>query len=278
MVNLNQIPRKGKLGSIIRSCFVPRNDNYVMVGGDYSNMELRIIAELSKEPLWIDTFKAGGDLHSILCSETFDISIDKVNTPYPHNTSITYRYLQKTIDFGLAYGMSKYKLSNTASIPLELAEEIIKKFFSKVPKVEAFLKGRGLFGQTYGYIRTPKPYRRIRQFPKWNYIQDHPELSSRTKDKWLGSINRASMNAPIQGANADIVKQAMIYIQDEIDNNLWDAGIVLQIYDELQTEVIKTKAELWRDKLQELMIKAGKILLKEVPVVVDVKISNCWSK
>jgi len=276
MVNLNQIPRKGKLGTIIRSCFIPRDDNYVIVGGDYSNMELRIIAELSEEPLWINTFKEGKDLHSILCSETFDIDISRVNEPYPHNPSITYRYLQKTIDFGLSYGMTEYKLSNTASISVDLAKEIIKKFFSKVPKVEAFLKERGLFGQTYGYIRTPKPFRRIRQFPKWNYIQDNPNTPS--KNKWLGSINRASMNSPIQGANADIIKQAMIYIQDEIDDNEWNAGIILQIYDELQTECLKSEAELWKAKLQELMIKAGQIILKKVPVVVDVKISNCWSK
>lgn len=98
--NLNQIPSKGELGKIIRSCFIPQSEDYSIVGGDYSGMELAIIAEFSKDPLWVDTLKAGKNLHSVLCSETFDIPIDKVKEPFYANKDITYRDVQKTIDFG----------------------------------------------------------------------------------------------------------------------------------------------------------------------------------
>lgn len=100
--NLAQIPSKGSLGKTIRQGFIPRNENYVLVGGDYSGMELRIIAEFSQDPLWVKAFREGGDLHSILCSETFDIPIEDVKKPFYANPDITYRDVQKTIDFGLA--------------------------------------------------------------------------------------------------------------------------------------------------------------------------------
>lgn len=98
--NLAQIPSKGELGKIIRSGFVPSTKDYVIVGGDYSGMELRIIAEFSKDPLWIKTFQEGGDLHSVLCAETFGIDIKDVKKPFYANPDITYRDVQKTIDFG----------------------------------------------------------------------------------------------------------------------------------------------------------------------------------
>jgi len=99
--NLLQIPGKGELAKTIRSCFILEKGNK-FVGGDYSSFELTVIAEFSQDPLWIDTLNAGENLHTVLCSETFDISQDKVNDPFPYNKDMTYRAVQKTIDFGLA--------------------------------------------------------------------------------------------------------------------------------------------------------------------------------
>jgi len=99
--NLLQIPSKGDLGKTIRSCFIPK-EGYKIVGGDYSSFELAVIAELSQDPLWINTLNAGKNLHTVLCMETFDIPKDKVNDPFPYNKDMSYRAVQKTIDFGLA--------------------------------------------------------------------------------------------------------------------------------------------------------------------------------
>lgn len=273
--NLAQIPSKGELGKIIRSGFIPRSKDYVIVGGDYSGMELRIIAEFSKDPLWIKTFIDGGDLHSVLCSETFDIPITDVKKPFYANPDITYRDVQKTIDFGLAYGMSKYKLASTILIPVNEADVIITKFFSKVPKVQEFLEYLGNLAKKRGYIRTAPPYSRVRRFPKWEYLQ---QTESNSKDKWLGEIERAGKNTPIQGINGDILKLALINMQNEIDSNGWDVNILLSVYDEILTEANRNQAEQWLLKHQQIMQESAETIIKSIPVVADCKISECWQK
>lgn len=274
--NLAQIPSKGELGKVIRSCFIPRNEEYLIVGGDYSGFELRIIAEFSQDPLWVSTFKDGGDLHSILCSETFNIPIKDVKTPFYANPDITYRDVQKTINFGLAYGMSKYKLADTIQVSVKEADSIIKRFFSKVPKVALFLNNLGKIGKTRGYIKTAPPFGRVRLFPKWQALQQLGNIDE--SFRWLGEIERASMNSPIQGTNGDIIKLALIKAQEEIDINNWNVNLLLTVYDEIQSEAHISVAESWRDKLQEVMILAAEEVIKTVPIVVDVKINKHWSK
>ena len=274
--NLAQIPSKGELGKTIRSCFIPRSKDYVIVGGDYSGMELRIIAEFSQDPLWIKTFQEGGDLHSILCCETFGIELSKVKTPFYANPDITYRDVQKTIDFGLAYGMSEFKLSSTIQVSVEEAKKIINKFFSKVPKVKQFLDYLGHLTKTRGYIRTSAPYSRVRLFPKWNYLQNN--FKSKNADKWYGEMERAGKNSPIQGTNGDIIKLALINMQDVIEKENWDVRILLSVYDEIQTETHRSIAEKWRIRQSQIMIDAAKTIIKTIPVEVDCKISEYWQK
>lgn len=273
MANVNQIPSKGELGSIIRSAFeAPKG--YKIVGGDYSGYELRIIAELSQDPVWVNAFKEGKDLHSVLCSMTFDIPIEDVKKPFPYKPDITYRDVQKTLNFGLAYGMSEFKLSDTTSISLPDARDIIRQFFSRVPKVDKFLYSIGQLGRTRGYIKTTKPFGRIRWF------KDHQEAVKANNDYRLGEIERASKNHPIQGTNADLIKVALIAVQGEIDNNekFSKVQIILSVYDEINTLCPEEVAEEWKDKLEELMIKAGEVVIKSIPVIADVKINDYWTK
>ncbi len=274
--NLNQIPSKGELGPVIRSCFVPKSKDYCIVGGDYSGFELRIIAEFSQDPLWLKVFNEGGDLHSVLCSETFGIPIEDVHKPFPKNPDITYRALQKTINFGLAYGMSEYKLAATAQISVDEARAIIKRFFAKVPRVARLLTQLGEMATARGFIRTSPPYSRVRLFPKWFFLKDYPRTEG--SFKWLGQIERQGKNTPIQGTNGDIIKKALIMVQKEIDENNWDVTIILSVYDEIQTECLKSQADAWKVKLQQLMIEAAEEVIKSVPVVVDVDISEYWKK
>tara|TARA_R110000868_G_scaffold172683_1_gene408609 strand:- start:21 stop:1268 length:1248 start_codon:yes stop_codon:yes gene_type:complete len=266
--NLSQIPSKGQLGKEIRSCFIPQKD-YVIVGGDYSGMELRIIAEFSKDPLWVNSFIEGKDLHSVLCSATFDIPITDVKSPFPGKPDITYRDIQKTINFGLAYGMSKFKLADTMQITVDEADAIIKKFFKVVPDVEKFLTMLGELSKARGFIRTPQPYGRIRWFEGYDNKEDF---------KNLGTIERAGKNTPIQGCNGDIIKLALIKVQDYIDKNNLPINILLSVYDEIQTECPINLAEQWKLDLDRLMIEAAQHVIKTVPVIVDSKISTCWQK
>jgi DNA polymerase I - 3''-5'' exonuclease and polymerase domains len=228
--NLNQIPNpeKSKLGKLIRSCFIPK-EGYKIVGGDYSGMELRIIAEFSQDPVWIDAFNHNKDLHSELAALTFNIDIKDVKKPFEANPSAgAYRSVQKIVNFGLAYGMSAFKLADTIQVSVDKAQEIIDRFFKAVPKVKQFLHGLGELGKQRGYIRTGPVFSRVRWFPEWHACQDS---NNKNKFKLLGEIERASMNMPIQGCNGNIIKLALINTQKEINLNNWPVTILLSVYD-----------------------------------------------
>ena len=265
--NLNQIPRKGDLGKEIRSCFVAR-PGYKIVGGDYQGMELAIMAQFSQDPLWIRTLNEGKNLHSVLCSETFEISIEQVNDPFPVKPDITYRDVQKIVDFGLAYGMTEHKLSGELSVGKKQALTIIESFFSKVPVLRKFLHSLGRFASINGYARTAVPYKRRRFFPDFRSAGSFQ----------IGSIERAGKNLPIQGTNADVIKLALVMADDYIQQHGLDARIILSVYDEIQTEVIQREADMWKGELQRIMVEAASYTIKDVPIIVDVKIADCWSK
>ncbi len=272
--NVNQIPSKGDLGKTIRSCFVAK-EGYSIVGGDFSGMELRIIAEFSQDKLWLDAFNNNQDLHSVLAAATFNIPIEDVKKETPFKAGVTYRDVQKIISFGLAYGMSKFKLADTIDISVDEAEAIINKFFNAVPKVKSFLVGLGNLGKSRGYIRTAAPFSRVRWFPKW---KDATNPNHPMAFKYLGEIERESMNTPIQGCNGDLVKLALVNTQKVIDENNYPVKILLSVYDEIQTECLSTFAEEWKVILDNIMVTSAQTVIKSIPVVVDCKISNHWSK
>jgi DNA polymerase-1 len=269
--NLLNIPRKGDLGGIIRKAFVA-SAGYKIVGGDVSNFELRIIAELSQDPTWLKVFNEGRDLHSELCAMTFGIPISDIKKPYPKNPDITYREIQKTVDFALAYGADEFTLSNKLSITPKEAKEIIVKFFKNVPKVQEFLAMLGATGVQYGQICSPAPFHRIRFFPRMQEAKDNDDFST------LRNIRRASMNMPIQAANGDAIKLALVNLQDKIDRNIYKGEIRLSIYDEIQTEVKEEYAEECKVILEETMREAAQVVVKSIPVIVDVGIYDFWSK
>lgn len=262
--NMQQIPSRTELGGEMRKAFVPAK-GFVMIGGDYSGCELRIIAELSQDPVWINSFLDKKDLHSELCSLTFGIPITDVKKPSSFKPELKYRDIQKTINFGLAYGMSKFKLSSTIEVDVETADKIIQKFFSVVPKVKLFLDRCEKFAIKYKYSYTPV-YKRKRFFKGDGSFKSD------------GEIGRAGKNAPIQGANADMTKLALIYIRNMINENSYNAKIVHCVHDEIQCEVHESIAEEFKIKMEECMLNAAKYILKQVPMEIDCKIANCWSK
>lgn len=233
-------------------------------------MELRILTQFSKDPLWMKIFNEGGDLHTILCTQTFDIPESHVQQSYPNNPTMSYRDVQKTLNFGLAYGMSEFKLSDTLSISVDEAKSIIEAFFNKVPKVKECLDRFAAFGVKKGYIITSPPYSRRRLFPD-------AEKALLSNDEYaMGSIMRASMNTPIQGTNADIIKLALVNAQRAINENQYPVNILLSVYDEIQTECREDFAEQWKEILQFIMEDSAKTIITEIPVVAECNIADYW--
>ena len=266
--SLLNIPAHGDLAEAIKNSFVAEQ-GYVLIDSDFSGIELRIIAELSQDPLWVNTFNDGGDLHSILCSKTFGIPLEDVKKPFPYRPEVNYRFVQKTTNFGLAYGMSEYKLAETIQVPINQAKDIIDKFFKVVPKVKSFLESISKVGMIKGMIRTPPPSR-IRFFPQ------HKEAIESGDDKAIAAIGRMSKNHPIQGANANITKLALCKIQDRIDLENLDMKILLPIHDAILVEAHKDIQEYAIKLVQEEMITAAETLIKSVPVKVDTVVGDCW--
>ena len=186
--NLLQIPSHGDLSEKIKACFVAR-EGYLMTDVDVSGFELRIMAEFSQDPLWLDVFNRGGDLHSELCAKTFNIPLDKVKEPFPHKPDFTYRFIAKTVNFMLSYGGGAYKLSDIIQISKEDAQRIINQFFAVVPTLKKFLETIANLGATRGFIRTNGLYKRRRWFP--NLDQEN--------FKSVNEVKRASMNSVPQG-------------------------------------------------------------------------------
>lgn len=267
--NMQQIPSRSAMGKKMRNCFVPET-GYKMVGGDYSGCELRIIAEFSQDPLWLEVYRRGGDLHSELCAMTFDIPLSDVKKPSHFKQDISYRDIQKTIDFGLAYGMSEYKLADTMQVSVETARHIIEVFFGKVPKVHSFLNRLGKFALKRGFIRTPPPYGRIRWFD---------DYKSHDKKK-RGEVERAAKNHPIQGGNADITKLALGMLYEYIVANglLGVVKLVHTVHDEIQCEVKEEYAVAWAIIMRCIMQSAGAVVVITIPMIADVKIGRSWGE
>lgn len=261
---LHQIPAHSELGKEIKASFVSRK-GYSFIGCDYSGQELRVLAQLSKEPVWLEILNSeDSDLHTRLAMKTFGIEKDKVRTPSPIKNTLTYRDVQKTLNFGLAYGMSEYKLSEELGISVEEAKQIIKDFFKEVPTLYKFLTKLGQFGVMNGYIRT-YPYRRIR----WLNIDGSP--------KSKGAAERQAKNHPIQGTSADMVKRAMCLIYNKIQEHDDGTILILQVHDEIILEVKDEYTNKWVDILKDCMQQASREIIPDVKMPLDAWVSKFWS-
>ena len=262
--NMQNIPADNKF----RNCFHAR-DGYTLVSVDYSGQELGIIASGSKDPVWMKARKEEADLHSICADMVFKDKWRQADADEKKRL----RTMIKTINFGLAYGMSKFKLSDTLQIPVDEADALIKQYFTEFPKIGGFLNSLGNYGKFYGNIRTFRPYRRIRWFEDWN-----KGLTLKKDFKVLGAIERASKNTPIQGTGADMIKLAMVKIRDYIKENNFPAYLVTQVHDEIGIEVKEERAEEWAQIQCRLMREAGAEIIPDFPMGVDYTISKEWCK
>lgn len=267
---LQQIPSKGSLGAKIREAFKPRK-GHVMVGGDYSQCELRILAHNSKDKNWLDAFNSGKDLHTYQAQKTFNIEENEVRNYF--NDASSFRDVQKTINFGLSYGMSAVALSERIKTSIDDAQEIIDKFFNSAKGVYKYLTKSEKFAMSKGYGRSNPPFSRIKWFCNIRHIN---KLSFGAK----AAMGRQGKNFPMQSTNADIMKYAAVKTLEFIENNerFSDIIILLLVHDEINTSCREDIAEEWKVILQSILEDAGNYVINSVPMPCDTAISNYWKK
>jgi DNA polymerase I-like protein with 3'-5' exonuclease and polymerase domains len=249
--NIQQIPHEDEF----RQCFVAEERNTLVIA-DYSQIELRILAEVSGDPGFIRAFQAGEDLHRVTAATMFGIEQDAVTKEQ--------RSAAKRINFGLAYGRGAKSLSAQLGTDEDRARALIDEYFANYPKVQRYLQNTASRATKTRTLRTLSG--RIRKFG------DVPSLGSMER----GAMRREAMNYPIQGASADIAKVALGYCRRELED--LDARLINCIHDEFVVECAQDIAEDVVEKTKAAMVRAGEALLNKVPVEVEVATSQEWRK
>ncbi|MEC7891717.1 MAG: DNA polymerase, partial [Pseudomonadota bacterium] len=250
--NLQNIPIKTEEGRMIRNAFVaPKGQKLLSI--DYSQIELRIMAHLSKDKGMISAFQNGEDIHSATAAEVFGNPGEAASEED--------RRSAKAINFGLIYGMSAFGLGKALGIPRNMAQEYIDSYFSKYPGVKLYMEQTKEIAREKGYVET--------LFGRRLYL---PGIhSGRTRQ----AAERAAINAPMQGTAADIMKIAMINIQDWLEKEKIKAKMILQVHDEVILEVATKEADSVATKISEIMSKAAKL---SVPLEVESGIADNWGE
>lgn len=307
--NMQNIPAKKYVGMRYRHPFKPPK-GFRFVSSDYVSQELVVIAYLTKDPNWIEALRKGQDLHSIASELVFRDKNNPFKISWKEAADEGCAYYQmkvntegklemakqkcsckrhgamrdacKTINFGLAYGMSEFKLAATLRCSLQDAKRLIFDYFKAMPAIGKVMTYLGRFGVRNGYINTLAPFYRKRYFPKWEYrkqfIEEH--IQGIRPDKWLGEIERASKNQPIQGSSADQTKTAICLIMWELDEkNLHDrVKLLMQVHDQIDTAAEASFAEEWKVRLTELMEEAALINVPTGLLKAETTITDMWSK
>ncbi len=252
--NLQQIPSD----SLFRRCFVAER-GYKLVVADYSQIELRIMADLSRDPVFIKAFKEGVDLHSLTASQMFSIPIGQVTKEK--------RFHAKSINFGLMYGRGAKSLAAQLKVSEEEAQQLLQKYFATYKKVKSWLDRAGRLAVTRGYSETVMGRRR-----------GYPDLNPADPgyDRQSAYVERQGKNMPIQGTSADMMKLAMVYVYEKVKELHLTASPVHTVHDELVVEAKSDQAEEVARVVEEGMERAGREILKEVPIKVSVGISDYW--
>ena len=250
--NLQNIPVRLEMGRKLRQIFIAEGERK-LVDADYSQIELRVLAHLSKDTGLIEAFKNGIDIHTLTASQVFGIPVEEVTAEQ--------RGRAKGVNFGIIYGISDFGLSDNIGISIKEAASYINQYFKKYPDVKNFMDNQIDEAKKLGYVRT--------MFNRKRYI---PELKSNNRNlRAFGE--RTAMNTPIQGSAADIIKIAMIKIYKELKDRELKSKLVLQIHDELIIETEPTEIEEVKELMRRNMEYAVEM---EVPLTVDMKVGESW--
>ncbi len=252
--NLQNIPARTEEGRKIRQAFIAP-EGYKIVAADYSQVELRIMAHLSKDPSLLKAFENGWDVHTSTAAEVFGVQLNDV-TPIMRRNA-------KAINFGLLYGMSAFGLAKQLGTSREQAQEYMDVYFKRFAKVKEYMESAREFASENGYVETLTG-RRL-------FI---PDINASNHMRRMAA-ERAAINAPLQGTAADIIKLAMICIDQTFKEENADARMVMQVHDELVFEVAKDKVESINQIIQGCMESAMSL---DVPLTVSIGVGDNWDE
>ena len=251
--NLQNVPIRTERGQEIRKAFVPRSPEYRLLSADYSQIELRILAALSRETAMLEAFKAGVDIHAATAARVFGVFPDLV-TP-------EMRRKAKMVNFGIAYGISAFGLSQRLGIPRAEAGKIIDQYFKQFPGIRRYMDDTIAFAQAHGYVETVTGRRR--------YLRDIRSANNTIR----GAAERNAINAPIQGTAADMIKLAMIAIHHELARRNLRTRMLLQVHDELVFDLYLPEEKEVLPLVEERMQTAIPL---DVPLVVEMGVGENW--
>ncbi|MGD1846209.1 MAG: DNA polymerase I [Salibacteraceae bacterium] len=251
--NLQNIPIRTKRGREIRKAFVPRDDNHVLLSADYSQIELRIIAELSGDEGMKTAFAEGVDIHSATAAKVYGVGLEEVDREM--------RSKAKAVNFGLAYGQGVFGLSQTLGIPRKEAKEIIDSYFDQFSSIKQFMETAVEKARKTGYSITLMGRKR--------FLRD---INSGNHTVRSGA-ERLAVNSPIQGTAADMIKQAMIMVHRRMEKEGFRSRMLLQVHDELVFDAHKDEVDDLKPLVIDLMQNA---LPLSIPIVVEAGVGNNW--
>ena len=251
--NLQNIPIRTERGREVRKAFIPKNNDYVLLAADYSQIELRIIAALSEEETMMNAFKKGEDIHASTAAKVFGVDIKDVTREQRSNA--------KTVNFGIIYGVSAFGLSNQTDLSRSEAKELIDTYYETYPKLKAYMSAQVDFARDNGYVETVLNRRR--------YLKDINSRNAVVR----GAAERNAVNAPIQGSAADIIKIAMINIHNRFEAAGFKSKMLLQVHDELVFDAHRDELETIKPIIKYEMENAFKM---SVPLDVQMDVGYNW--
>ena len=251
--NLQTIPVRKERGREIRAAFIPRDDDHLIMAADYSQIELRIMAELSQDAGMLEAFETGTDIHTATASKVFKVDLDEVTREM--------RSKAKTVNFGIIYGISAFGLQQRLNIPRKEAQELISNYFEKYPGVRKWIDETIAFGEEHGYVKTQTGRRR--------YLRD---INSRNRTL-KNAAERLAMNSPIQGTAADMLKLAMIKVHHALREGAFKTKMLLTVHDEIVFDLHKSETESVPPVVEECMKTA---MPMQVPIVVEIGTGKNW--
>lgn len=251
--NLQNIPIRTERGREMRKAFVPRNNDYVLMAADYSQIELRIIASLSGDKNMIEAFRNHYDIHAATAAKIYKLPMKEVTSDLRRNA--------KSVNFGIVYGISPFGLSEQLNIPRKEAATLIEEYFVQYPDIKKYIDDNITFAREYGYAQTLLGRRR--------YL---PDINSRN-NALKSFAERNSVNMPIQGTSADMIKIAMNEIYKELEEKGLKSKMILQVHDELVLDVYKPELEEVKAIVADKMINALKL---DLPIEVGINIGDNW--
>jgi DNA polymerase-1 len=251
--NLQNIPIRTERGQQVRKAFIPRDENHVLMAADYSQIELRIIAALSKDEGMVSAFQNNEDIHAATAAKVFGVPLEEVTREQRSNA--------KTVNFGIIYGVSAFGLSQQTNLNRAESKKLIETYYATYPKLRAYIQDQIDFARDHGYVATVLGRRR--------YLKDINSQNAIVR----GAAERNAVNAPIQGSAADIIKLAMIAIQKRLRQEKWNSKMLLQVHDELVFDVPKSEVDTLKTMVKTEMENAFQL---EVPLVVDIGMGSHW--